>query len=262
MAKIFADKLKDDHPDIPIFEDKPIFIKDLEKLPEEVASMKPDIWFCEKVNGDLNITIIEFSIPFGTMTNDSSGARISSLSKVRQEKEAKYKTLIRHLENIYKAKVYYYVVVVSSLGAIPKETLKVLKDLFKKKHKNIAYKIVDTVCSHSYDIFNYKHMRKPNAQIINSAVESDEDSSKHSIDEGSTSDSTVDESENSRKLIDDLMRTRSSSTSEEGTQESQPPTPFPKFTPRISRMRPRRVGNEVGLVDGGLARSRLETVSE
>lgn len=43
VAKIFADKFKDDHPDTPIFEDKPIFIKGLENLHEEVASLKSDI---------------------------------------------------------------------------------------------------------------------------------------------------------------------------------------------------------------------------
>lgn len=269
VAKIFADNLKDDHPDIPIFEDKPIFIKDLEKLPEEVASMKPDIWFCEEANGDLNITIIEFSIPFGTMTNDSNGARISSLSKVRQEKEVKYKALIRHLQNIYKAKVYYYVVVVSSLGAMPKETLKVLKDLFKKKHKNIAYKIVDTVCSHSYSIFNKKQRRNktkssnPN-RIVSSSDDSDitvldcsQDAASSAEDPSSYSDGAADET-----VAQLFNKDNNNSTSLEETQEPQRQTPFPKFSPRICRNRPRRVGKEVGLVDGGSTRSRLETVSE
>lgn len=88
--------------------------------------LQPDIWFLSNNNKTLNI--IEVTVPYGQISNGKS-----TLDSRREEKLNKYQELINDCKNTFNLKVNYFVVVVSSLGAVPKETLNDLYKLYNNK---------------------------------------------------------------------------------------------------------------------------------
>lgn len=115
-------------------------------IPQELASLKPDISFFDKNKSKL--WLIELTVPYPTQTNisanqetpeegnqpneDDEESQISSLDRARNDK-GKYEPLRKYLEEELEIPVELIRVVVSSLGTATKETKLDLARLFKSE---------------------------------------------------------------------------------------------------------------------------------
>jgi len=158
----------------PLNENSTVFINDEAPLPERSRNFKPDIWFYKTDERTMkkSFTIIEITCPYGMMTDTDSG-RKSSLDVRRKEKEDKYAPLIDDIKTTWNADATLHVVVVSSLGAIPKETLTTLKSIFgtKKRASLIAKRCVVAALRGSWAIFfgkNITSSTRSNSTLIQS----------------------------------------------------------------------------------------------
>lgn len=98
-------------------------------LPPDTRSLLSDLWFIDNARNTLRV--IEVTVPYGSFTDDEIGTRISTLEKRRKEKLSKYKELTEQARSCYNMDVTLHVIVVSSLGAVPRETYKELATLLR-----------------------------------------------------------------------------------------------------------------------------------
>ena len=138
----------------PIIENSQVFIDGLPDLSEKVKNLKPDIWYASPEKDKLRVDIVEITCPYG-MISELGNARTSTLEHARAKKIEKYSELVEEIRSKWKAKVTLFTIVVSSLGAVPKETLKDLISLTgdKKKATLIAKKCCLEALRHSWSIF-------------------------------------------------------------------------------------------------------------
>jgi len=96
-----------------------------ERLEGDCASLKPDLWWW---NGN-HLFIAEFTIPYGMLTNadDNDNNPVSTLTIRRNEKTEKYSNLVEECKKQLHCDASLLVYIVSSLGALPHETLAELK---------------------------------------------------------------------------------------------------------------------------------------
>ena len=121
------------------------------RIDEEFANMKPDIvaWTKDKV------MIVEFSVPYDNETE--KGMKINT---VYNEKVEKYKGLVEACKKTYNREVKQFTIIVSSLGAINKNSINDIKKLLniaeyeKKTMKTILRRLSLAACIGSYFIFN------------------------------------------------------------------------------------------------------------
>lgn len=109
------------------------------QLPQDVRGLLPDLWFID--NARNVIRVIEVTVPYGSYTDSEQGSRISTLAKRRTEKLMKYNELVEQARLSFNMEVSLHVIVVSSLGAVPKETFRELTILLrgsKLKTKRLA----------------------------------------------------------------------------------------------------------------------------
>ena len=106
--------------------------KDNNKLMGENANYKPDIWFRDRSG---NMVMIEVTVPYGDVNEQG----INSLDERYKQKKEKYEGLKKDIEEQWKIKVDYYVIVISSLGAWQKDSLKNLRILAGEKIRWIRY---------------------------------------------------------------------------------------------------------------------------
>ena len=189
IARVISDGLKDmlgfNCP--PLNENSTVFIRDEEILPERSRNMKPDIWFIEEDvhTHKRTINIIEITCPYGMQTDTAQGRR-SSLEIREEEKVNKYSKLIDDIKDTWSIDSNLYVIVVSSLGAITKNTVKTLKKLFitKERSKLIAKRCVIAAIRGSWAIFNGRDIRNStNNRNNNASDDTDHISSNDLIDE-------------------------------------------------------------------------------
>ena len=140
----------------PLNENSTIFLRDVDPLPEQTRFLKPDIWFIEE-NAQTHkrtINIIEITCPYGMLTDTAQG-RKSSLEVREKEKMDKYNKLIDDIKVTWNIDATLYVIVISSLGAITKNTEQTLKKLFhtKKRSSLIAKRCVIAAIRGSWAIF-------------------------------------------------------------------------------------------------------------
>ena len=189
IARVISDGLKDmlgfNCP--PLNENSTVFIRDEEILPERSRNMKPDIWFIEEDvhTHKRTINIIEITCPYGMQTDTAQGRR-SSLEIREEEKVNKYSKLIDDIKDTWSIDSNLYVIVVSSLGAITKNTVKTLKKLFitKERSKLIAKRCVIAAIRGSWAIFNGRDIRNStNNRNKNASDDTDHISSNDLIDE-------------------------------------------------------------------------------
>ena len=89
---------------------------DLQFSTDELRRMRPDITYVDRNN---TLHVVEITIPYGN--KDEAGT--PSLETAREKKQRKYKALIEEARHLWTlGSVEYHVIVVSSLGAIPKDT--------------------------------------------------------------------------------------------------------------------------------------------
>ena len=121
------------------------------RINEEFSSMKPDIvaWSKDKV------IIVEFSVPYDNISRNGNKIDI-----VYNEKVKKYKGLVEACKKAYNREVKQYTIIVSSLGAINKNSINDIKKLLniteyeKKTMKTILRRLSLAACVGSYFIFN------------------------------------------------------------------------------------------------------------
>ncbi|KAH0795120.1 hypothetical protein GPJ56_000963 [Histomonas meleagridis] len=95
------------------------------------------------------------------MFTDNDRERVSTLELARKKKIEKYSKLVEEIRTNWKAKVSLFVIVVSSLGAVPNETLKDLVSLTGDKKKAIiaAMKCCLEALRHSWSIFTGRNIQ-------------------------------------------------------------------------------------------------------
>ena len=130
--------------------------RDNERLTGDTSSLKPDLWWWV----DNSLSIVEFTIPYGSMS-DVNNQLVSTLDLRRQQKLTKYKPLVDACKSQFNCNVYLYVLIVSSLGAMPKETIKDLKMIVGSGWKSIAKQMISTSIRESMFIFSNWRPDKP-----------------------------------------------------------------------------------------------------
>ena len=115
---------------------------------EETRRLKPDIWFYE----GRTLKVIEVTVPYGQMT-ERGGERISTLKARREEKENKYEHLMAAARRQFQVQTELFVIVVSSLGAVPEETLRDLRRLVLAQANTTAKRLVAAALKGSRDIY-------------------------------------------------------------------------------------------------------------
>jgi hypothetical protein len=136
ICKILAQAiLKHQHRPIIKYNSTIILPQKRQRLPEDTRILKPDIWF--EREGEL--FIIEVTIPYGSKTRykkhteeeDESLEELSAIEVRRMEKERKYRKLVEDCQYIFDIKVHFFVIIMSSLRAIPSFTCTDLSKLLK-----------------------------------------------------------------------------------------------------------------------------------
>jgi hypothetical protein len=128
------------------------------QLSSEVSNLRPDLWFVTP--GEKKLTLVEVTVPYGSRTKERSSRdddeeededgpilisttrrevlrgqeedsekETATLEIRRRDKVEKYQKLIEECERKLDYEVELLVVVISSLGAIPKETMNDLRKL-------------------------------------------------------------------------------------------------------------------------------------
>lgn len=93
---------------------------------EEYSHLKPDIWY-EETDG--HIVMLEITVPYASYREDGN----FTLEMRREEKLQKYRGLRDAIQETTHLPVNYYVIVVSSLGMVLKDSVKQIKRLASKK---------------------------------------------------------------------------------------------------------------------------------
>ena len=160
--------------DVTIRENSTITLDD-RGLTGDEGNLKPDLWYIE---GN-KIVIVEFTIPFGQNTKRNGRGEeqeMRTLEKARKDKEEKYKTLVNKCQEELGLNTEYYIIVISSLGAMPEETLEELRKIFgTKKYKGIARMMVRKAIKESRKI--YLHWLGRRDRIENEEEEEEGESS-------------------------------------------------------------------------------------
>ena len=92
-------------------------------LSPENRVLLPDIWYFDRVNNQLKI--IEITVPYDSVGEDGS----TKLWERRREKLQKYEGLVEEIRRDWNLTTHLHVIVVSSLGAVPQETVRELRQL-------------------------------------------------------------------------------------------------------------------------------------
>jgi hypothetical protein len=105
-----------------IYENTPIQV---EGLSEATRNLRPDIWFFRRFDEIEILEILEFSCPFGRLQNSKS-----TLTRAFEEKNTKYDNLASECANLLgrpRSHVRITPIIISSLGAVLEESMKLLK---------------------------------------------------------------------------------------------------------------------------------------
>ena len=132
IVNILIKAIKEKQPNAIIHESQSITLNE-RRLTQPNSSLLPDIWY---INSRNEIEIIEVSIPYGT-TFLLEGNEVPSLSVAGKAKQDKYESLRSEAANTFNLKTNLHVIIVSSLGAIPRETHETLLSLFNSREAKI-----------------------------------------------------------------------------------------------------------------------------
>jgi hypothetical protein len=98
-------------------------------LSPDIKRLKPDIWYLDRVKNC--IKIIEITVPYDSVDDDGR----TKLSHRREEKIEKYTPLVDEIRSKWEMSVYLHVIVVSSLGVVPKDTQRELLQILDGDYK-------------------------------------------------------------------------------------------------------------------------------
>jgi hypothetical protein len=129
----------------------------IEGLSDEVSRQKPDLWFISDTNGTRRMELIEFTCPYGYISQpDERGNRVNSLEQAYKKKHAKYALLAEEIQERANLEVRVTVIVVSSLGAVYRESLKELGKMLrcsKTTLRKLAKRMSETVITGSMKLW-------------------------------------------------------------------------------------------------------------
>lgn len=172
-----------------------------ELLEGDCASLKPDLWWWD---GN-HLFIAEFTIPYGMLSNVND-EQVSTLTIRRKEKLEKYNNLVKECKRQLQCDATLLIYIVSSLGALPSETLDDLKRVTRsiKEAGKLAGRMVAASLRESmmlyYSIKCKKQNEDPNSNNDDNAYNdnnSDNESNAHDpIDATTESDNENDHSMN------------------------------------------------------------------
>ena len=115
---------------------------------QHLARLKPDLWFYDETG----LKIVEVTVPYGSATM-LNGRETDTLQVRRDEKIRKYTALAEAARAQFGVNVGLYVIVVSSLGAIPEATMRDLRHLVLAHANGTAKKMVFAAIKGSRDIY-------------------------------------------------------------------------------------------------------------
>ena len=146
-----------------------------ERLDGDCASLKPDLWWWE---GN-HLFIAEFTIPYGQMSY-IDGEQQSTLMIRRREKSDKYKSLVEECKKQLNCEATLLVYIVSSLGALPAETLEDLKKVTKsvKDAGKLAGRMVAAALRESMILYYGLKCKK---KINNNSIDEDDDTAHSNV---------------------------------------------------------------------------------
>ena len=186
-----------------------------EHLTGDSSSLKPDLWWWE---GD-RLMIAEFTIPYGMLTN-VNGDNISTLTVRRNDKITKYKCLVNDCHSQFHCETKLFVFVISSLGAIPRETLDELKAVTgsNKTALKLAARMAAAALRETMLLYR-KWMKRDNDDVDEvDAVTHDSDSESKNSNEEDPLD-TDDESPSVNSLSNDAWRDLIDSPSDDALED-------------------------------------------
>jgi hypothetical protein len=126
-------------------------IVDINELSEEVRRQRPDLVFLRKYRGEETVEIVEFTCPYGYRSKGRD-----TLEKAFEDKKEKYSQLAREIEEKTRFKAHIIPGVVSSMGAIYEESIKMLEKLLKcekKKMRKLGKKMSEQVIAGSFKVW-------------------------------------------------------------------------------------------------------------
>lgn len=109
---------------------------------------------------------VEFTIPYG-MKTESDDATSTTLDARRLQKINKYKSLVEDCKQQFKCEVELLVIIVSSLGAVPKETIDDIKKIIPSDRawKKVVMKMIMASIRESIFIYLKWHPNSRNSHI-------------------------------------------------------------------------------------------------
>ena len=171
VLDVISDFLRSRSDIVELYKDRTMHIDD---LPEELASLRPDIvaW----TNGRTKCVIAEIGVPYAT-----HNMGIEKLEEVYGIKKNKYLPICNHLRS-NGIVVEHYTIIVSSLGAIYKESLKELRPISQgdsKAFKTLIKRISMNALIGSMDVWqSWSHRSSSNT---NADLADDEDSNDYEL---------------------------------------------------------------------------------
>ena len=126
---------------------------------QQLARLKPDLWFYDETG----LKIVEVTVPYGSTTR-LNGRETDTLQARREEKIRKYTALVDAARAQFSVNVRLYVIVVSSLGAIPEATMRDLRHLVLARANGTAKKMVSAAIRGSRDVYLNKTSQQNRGQ--------------------------------------------------------------------------------------------------
>jgi hypothetical protein len=124
----------------------------IDGLDQEVASLRPDMIFIQRVGEDQVVEIVEFTCPYGYMSRGRM-----TLERAYEQKRHKYEALARNIRRVTQKRVRITAVVVSSMGAVYEKSLddlcRMLDITDKKERDRLGRRMSEEAILGSYEIW-------------------------------------------------------------------------------------------------------------
>ena len=155
-------------------------------LPDRSKNFRPDIWFIneDRISHRKTVNIIEITCPYSMMFDTPSG-RKSTLEIRRTNKINKYTPLIDDICSSWNVDACLHIIVVSSLGVVPKETIITFRNIFHsdKRAISVARRCVIAAIKGSWTVFFGKDLNAPFLNSLDRNNDLTDSSQNHLTDE-------------------------------------------------------------------------------
>jgi hypothetical protein len=138
-----------------------------EGLAQHLAAKRPDMFFERQTRRGKVLEILEFSCPYGYISHDQA-----TLETVYTQKTAKYQELATELRRLRHQMVNVTAVIVSSMGAIYPQSLKLLKGILEcsdRETSRLGKRMSDAAIKGSWKIW-YDEMRNREVGVTYGAI--------------------------------------------------------------------------------------------